>query len=354
MRDSYSMRSLMRLLALLWIAALPQVGLAADTASGAAGQAQREITQPGNNAPFWRDVRKGVSSYQTTQVRGIETNILVQPAGQTWRELRNGPITLYSGLLLIVVPLLIYGFYRWKGPLKLHGKPTGRMIERFNDWERIVHWSTAISFVILAISGIIILFGKYVLLPVFGYTLFSWLAIFLKNLHNFVGPLFVFCTLVMFVTYVRDNLWRMIDFKWFAKLGGMLSGNEVPSGRFNAGEKAWFWFGVTVLGVVVSGSGLIMDFPNFEQARAIMQRANVIHVIAAVLFIAISLGHIYLGTIGMKGTYDSMRTGYVDETWAKEHHLIWYEEIKAGKSRQRFVENVPAEIKLQVAQAIKA
>ena len=331
---------------------VPSLAWCAD--STAQEQAQRQITQPLNNAPMWREVRKGENPYQTTQVRGIETTVLVQPGGETWRRIRNGPVALYGGLLLIAVPLLIFGFYRWKGPIKLHDKPTGRLIERFSDWERIVHWSTAISFVILAVSGIIILFGKHIILPVFGYTLFSWFAIVGKNLHNFVGPLFVFCTLVMFVTFVRDNLWRLIDFRWFANLGGMLGGNEVPSGRFNAGEKAWFWFGVTVLGIVVSATGLVLDFPNFEQARAIMQQANVIHASAAVLFIAISLGHIYLGTIGMKGAYDSMRTGYVDETWGKEHHLIWYEEVKAGKSHQHFVDNVPADVRSQVAQAIEA
>jgi len=351
---SLSERGLALLLMLLaGILCVPPLARSAD--SSAQEQAQRQVTQPLNNAPMWREVRKGENSNDTTtQVRGIETNVLVQPAGETWRRIRNGPIALYGGILLLVVPLLILGFYSWRGPIKLHEKPTGRLIERFNDWERIVHWATAISFVILAVSGIIILFGKHVILPVFGYTLFSWFAIIGKNLHNFVGPLFIFCTLMMFVAYVRDNLWRAYDFKWFAKLGGMLGGNEVPSGRFNAGEKAWFWFGVTVLGIVVSTTGLVLDFPNFEQARAVMQQANVIHASAAVLFIAISLGHIYLGTIGMKGTYDSMRHGYVDETWAKEHHLIWYEEIKAGKSRQHFVDDVPADVRSHVAQAIKA
>ena len=331
----------------------PSLAWCAD--SSAQEQAQRQITQPLNNAPMWRDVRKGENPpYQTSQVRGVETNILVQSAGETWREWRNGPITLSGGLLLIAIPLLIFGYYRWKGALKLHDKPTGRFIERFSDWERIVHWTTAISFVILAVSGVIILFGKYVILPLFGYTVLSWLAIIGKNLHNFVGPLFVFCTLVIFVTFVRDNLWRAVDFQWIAKAGGMFSGEHVPSGRFNFGEKAWFWFGVALLGIIVSASGLVLDFPNFDQGRGVMQMANVIHAIAAVLFIAMSLGHIYMGTVGVDGAYESMRHGFVDEVWAKEHHEVWYQEVKAGKARQRFVDDVPADVKAQVAQAIKA
>ncbi len=344
-------RALFAALLVLGLGAFPQLAASADSARE---QVQRQATQPGNNAPVWRDVRGGENPYQTTQARGIETNVLVQIEGETWRQIRNGPITLYGGLLLIAVPLLIFGYFRWKGAIKLHDRPTGRFIERFSDWERIVHWSAAISFVILAVSGIVILFGKYVLLPVFGYTVFSWLAILGKNLHNFVGPLFVFCTVVMVVTFIKDNMWRVIDLNWFAKAGGMLNGEHVPSGRFNAGEKAWFWFGVMLLGIIVSASGLILDFPNFAQGRESMQQANVVHAIASILFMAMSLGHIYMGTLGADGAYESMRHGYVDETWAKEHHEVWYQEVKAGTARQRIAENVPADVQTQVAQAIKA
>lgn len=308
------------------------LGSAADTSS-AEEQAQRQSTQPGNNAPFWRDVRSSeLDPYQTTQVRGIETNILVQSAGQTWREMRNGPIVSYGGWLLLVIPVLIGLFYWRKGSLKTHGKPTGRTIERFSSWDRVIHWTTAISFVILAVSGIVMLFGKYVLLPLFGYTLFSWLAIFSKNLHNFVGPLFVVCTVLMIVTFIGKNVPRAYDRIWVRKFGGLASGEHVPSGKFNAGEKAWFWAGVVGLGLIVAASGLVLDFPNFAQGREIMQQANVVHAIAAVLFMAMSLGHIYLGTIGMEGAYDSMRTGYVDETWAKQHHEYWYNEVKGQGS----------------------
>ncbi|MBI2223883.1 MAG: formate dehydrogenase subunit gamma [Betaproteobacteria bacterium] len=342
------------LVSLLFVLCIALFAPAAWAAEGSAKQAERQATQPLNNAPFWRDVRGGENPYQTTQVRGIETNVLVQAEGQTWREIHNGPLPLYGGLLLIAMLLLIFGYYRWKGPLRVHENPTGRLIERFSDWERLVHWSAAISFVILAVSGLILMFGKYVLLPMFGYTLFSWLAIIGKNLHNFIGPLFIFCTLVMFTTYVKDNLWRAADFIWLKKAGGLLSGEHVPSGRFNAGEKVWFWFGVTLLGLVSGVTGLVLDFPNFDQGRSVMQLVNVVHAISAVLFIALAVSHIYIGTLGANGAYEAMRTGYVDETWAKEHHQTWYEEVKAGKARQRFADDVPAEIKTQVAQATKA
>lgn len=310
---------------------MPASAIGADTdTSSAQQQAARQQTQPGNNSPFWNDVRGGDNPYQTTQVRGIESSVLVQSAGETWRQLRNGPITLYGGWLIVVVMAAIGAFYAWRGPVKLHDKPTGRRILRFGAWDRMVHWGAAISFVLLAVTGIIILFGKHILLPVFGYTLFAWLAVLAKNVHNFVGPVFAFCTILIFVTFVKDNLPKAYDLKWLAKAGGLVSGQHVPSGRFNAGEKAWFWGGVTLLGIVVSVTGFVLNFPNFEQGRELMQQANVIHAIAAVVFMAVSLGHIYLGTIGLEGSYEAMRTGYVDEVWAREHHEYWYQETMAN------------------------
>ncbi|MBI2294707.1 MAG: formate dehydrogenase subunit gamma, partial [Betaproteobacteria bacterium] len=178
------MRALVRLLLVLCIGLFASSAWAAE---GSAKQAERQATQPLNNAPFWRDVRGGENPSQTTQVRGIETNILVQTEGEIWRQIRNGPVTIYGGWLLIVVTALIALYYYTKGELKLHGKPTGKTIQRFSDWDRIIHWTTAISFVVLAVTGAIILFGRYVVLPAVGYNMFSWLAIISKNLHNFVG-----------------------------------------------------------------------------------------------------------------------------------------------------------------------
>jgi len=324
------MRVLLRLVLLSCVMLFTPLAWSADS-GGAKEQVQRQQDQPLNNAPVWTDVRRGENPYQTTQVRGVETSVLVQPEGETWRQIRNGPVTIYGGWLVLLVAAAIGLFYWRKGAIKLHGTPTGRTLERFSPWDRLVHWATAISFVILALSGLVILFGKYVLLPLFGYTLFSWLAILSKNLHNFVGPLFAVCTVLMFITFVRHNLPRLYDLHWFAKAGGLFTGEHVSSGKFNAGEKSWFWFGVTLLGIIVSVTGFILDFPNFAQGRAVMQQASVIHAVAAVLFIAMSLGHIYLGTIGVEGAYEAMRNdGMVDETWAKEHHEYWYVEVKRG------------------------
>jgi formate dehydrogenase subunit gamma len=187
------MRAMVRLMALAGVMLLTPLPLAAQGVAQehAKEQVQRQQDQPLNNAPVWRDVRSTTTSpAQTTQVRGIETNVLIQSEGEIWRQIRNGPITVYGGWLLIIVPLLILGFYLWRGPLKVHGRLTGRKIQRLSSWDRTMHWTVAISWVILAISGVLLLFGKYVVLPMFGYTVFSWLAILSKNLHNFIGPVF--------------------------------------------------------------------------------------------------------------------------------------------------------------------
>lgn len=315
-------------------------------------QQQRQLTQPGNNAPVWREVQSGTPNF--TSIPGRETSVLIQPparfvgqqhrttAGEAWRQFRNGPLTFYGGWLVVLVLIAIGALYFAKGPVKLHEKLTGRKILRFTLNERIVHWSVAISFCILGLSGVIMLFGKYVLLPIIGYTLFAWLTALGKNLHNFVAPFFIVSVIAMIVAYMRDNFPKSYDLKWFAKVWAFLMrSEEVPSGRFNAGEKAWFWIGVVALSVIVSWSGIILLFPNFDQTRAVMQDAWIWHASAALIYIALSLGHIYLGTIGVEHTYENMREGYADEAWAKEHHRYWYEEVKSGK-RQSASGAVPA------------
>jgi len=309
---------------------LSLAGAALAQQTPAEAQQQRQVTQPGNNAPVWRQVREEAKEHYTS-VKGRETGVLVQSWGDTWRRIRNGPVTFWGGWLVVAVVLATAALYFTKGPVKVHDRPTGRLIHRFSAVEQVAHWCMAISFVVLGISGLVMLFGKHVVLPVIGYTLFSWLSALAKNLHNFVGPFFIVATLIFVVLFIRDNLPRAYDFKWFAKSWAYLTGKEhVSSGRFNAGEKVWFWGGVVVLSVIVSWSGLILLFPNFDQTRAAMQEAWIWHAVAALIYIAMSLGHIYLGTLGVEGAYQAMRTGYVDEVWAKEHHEIWYNEVKSG------------------------
>jgi formate dehydrogenase subunit gamma len=294
---------------------------------------------------MWRQVGAGVNGYTSLPASvAPEAGNLIQPfvqypgsklttAGEAWRQVRNNWIIPYGGSLLLIVTLAIALFYYGKGTMKLHGAETGRKIERFTPLERAAHWTNAIAFVLLAFSGVVIAFGKYFILPIIGTTLFGYFTYFLKNVHNFAGPLFAVSLIIVFVTFLKDNWPSKEDFTWLLKGGGMFSGHEVPSHRFNAGEKVVFWFGVLGLGVIVVASGLVLDMliPGLIYERSTMQIANMIHGVATVLMMAMFMGHIYMGTIGMQGAFSAMREGYVDETWAKEHHELWYNDIKAGK-----------------------
>jgi formate dehydrogenase subunit gamma len=306
--------------------------------------AVRGKTQPGNNAPMWRAVRQSGTEPGVTNLPGAEKGMLIQPlvqypgsrvttAGEAWRQVRNRWIIPYGGSLLLIVAGALAIFYWRKGVIGGREPDTGRMVERFTPFERSAHWANASAFIVLAVSGLVMAFGKTWLLPILGGTLFGWLAFALKNAHNFVGPLFAVSLVIVFVTFVRDNLPGKGDLDWLLKGGGLLGSHEVPSHRFNAGEKLLFWGGVFLLGLTVVASGLVLDLlvPGLGDTRGQMQVAHMVHAVATVLMMALFLGHIYIGSIGMKGAYDSMRTGYVDEAWAKEHHEWWYDDVKAGK-----------------------
>jgi formate dehydrogenase subunit gamma len=307
--------------------------------------AQRAKSQPGNNAPFWRGVRdSGNRPGSVNNMASPEKGVLIQQfvqypgsrvtnAGEAWRQARNGWIIPYGGALIVIIALGIALFYFARGPLGGHVPYTGRKIERFTYFERAAHWVNAIAFCVLAISGLVMAFGKFWLLPVIGSALFGWLTYALKTAHNFAGPLFAVSLVIVFFTFLRDNFPNRADWQWLKRGGGLFGGAEPASARFNAGEKLIFWGGVFVLGIVVVASGLVLDklVPGLDYLRGDMQIANIVHGVATALMMAMFLGHIYIGTIGMKDAYGAMKTGYVDEGWAREHHALWYEDIRAGK-----------------------
>ncbi len=308
--------------------------------------AQRSAVQPGNNAPMWRAVGSGKEGYSSLpKSQAPEAGVLVQPvvqypgaavttAGEAWRQVRNQWIIPYGAAAILIAVVALAIFYWRRGTIELHGATTGRKIERFTPFERSAHWCNAIAFSLLAISGLIMAFGKYFLQPVIGSSLFGWLAFALKNVHNFAGPVFAVSLVVVILTFVKDNFPRAGDLGWLLKGGGMMGGDvHVPSHRFNAGEKVLFWAGVFTMGLVVVGSGLVLNklVPSLVYERGTMQIAHMIHAAAAMLMMALFVGHIYMGTLGVRGAYQAMRTGYVDETWAKEHHQFWADDIRAGK-----------------------
>jgi formate dehydrogenase subunit gamma len=288
---------------------------------------QTEKDTPGQGYSSTASGKVHVDRHYLGQYGDTEGTVILQRGGNTWRLLRNGPIAMASGFLLLVTPLLILGFYLGVGPMPAPQEAAGRRLERFNRLQRWVHWATAYSFLALAFTGLIILFGKNVLLPWMGHDIFAWVAMISKVIHNFVGPLFIVCSIIMFVTFVRNNVFRRWDWQWIKGGGGLVSKKHIPAGYFNAGEKLWFWGGVVALGMIMSVTGLVLDFVNFGQTRYVQQIANYLHLAGATLYMVAAMGHIYIGTIGTPGAYEAMKHGTVDANWAKAHHELWYDEI---------------------------
>lgn len=301
---------------------------------------QTEKDQP---EPGWTSPKSGRNHFDRHFIvppgNMPEQDLILQRGGNSWRTLRNGPLATISGVLLMLVPLVLLAVWRFMGPA--HTPPeTGRAIRRFTDWQRLIHWSTAITFLVLAVSGLLLLFGKQVVLPWLGHTAFSWLAIASKYLHNFVGPLFIACSVAMFASFLRRNVFARSDWLWLRRAGGLIGKGPVPAGYFNAGEKMWFWFGVTLLGLLMSVTGLVLNFPywggvgeSVGSTRYVQQWANVLHLVGATLYIAAAMGHMYIGTLGTPGAYRGMREGHVDESWAQAHHALWYEQVRRGEER---------------------
>jgi formate dehydrogenase subunit gamma len=312
--------SLMSLLALTLL--LPLIPYAVAYVSPEAGG----VPNPGTE--LWRAVRSG--DVGTTQVQGVDTGVLINEYGERWRHFRMNQLVPLGAMLMGSVLALIVLFFLVRGPLRIQGGPSGKKIRRFTVFERTAHWFTVSLFWLLALTGLILLYGRFVLIPVLGPEGFGLTASACKEAHNLFGPMFLVAILILFVTFVKDNIYARGDMTWLLKGGGMLGGGHVSAGRFNAGEKIWFWIAI-LGGLVLSGSGLVLVMSVFGQGREVMEIAHVLHGIAAIAVITVSFGHIYLGTAGVEGTLGSMTNGYVDEAWAKSHHDRWYAEVKAAE-----------------------
>lgn len=304
----------------------------------------------------WRSVRTGTPG--RVSILDQQAAVLIQSEGEIWRSIRNGPVSVVGAWSMLGMLLLLLVFYLWRGRIRLTARPNQREVIRFNGLERFAHWMTATSFIVLALSGLNLLYGRYVFIPLVGKEMFAIITVGGKVLHNFVAFPFMAGVALMFVLWVRHNIPGRVDLDWLRQGGGLLSDRHHPAAdRFNAGQKAIFW--IVVLGgfsVSLSGVALLMPFslPIFGKTFALlnifglgfpetvtpmqeMQLSQVWHAVVSLGLIIVMFAHIYIGTVGMEGAFQAMGTGKVDSAWAKQHHSLW-----GSKAEQAETEESPA------------
>jgi formate dehydrogenase subunit gamma len=254
---------------------------------------------------------------------------LIQPAGRDWRDFQRSKLPIIGGVAILGMLAMLAIFLMVRGRIRLQKGFSGKTILRFSSFERFTHWLTASCFIVLALSGLNVSFGRILILPLFGPDAFAAMSAWAKLAHNYLAFPFMLGLVIMFVIWLRNNIPGKIDLDWIRQGGGILSADKhPPARRFNAGQKAIFWI-VIIGGALMSVSGWFLLFPYLPGNVTALQLWTVIHAVIAMLFIAAMLAHIYIGSVGMEGAFDAMGTGEVDLNWAKEHHSLWVEEEQA-------------------------
>jgi len=271
---------------------------------------------------------------QFNRIQGLGTipdtksYVIEQPMGRVWRQFHEVWLHWIGAIAVLGMLALLITFYLIRGMIRIESGRSGVKIVRFNAFERFVHWMTATCFIILGLTGLNITFGKYALLPLMGPSAFSSWSLAAKYAHNFTSFPFTLGVILIFLMWLGGNIPNRVDVEWFKRGGGMVGHDHPPAYRFNGGQKAVYWI-VVLGGSAVAASGYLLIFPFYGTDIADMQLAQVTHGTVAVLFVAVMLAHIYIGTIGMEGAFEPMGAGTVDLNWAKEHHSLWLEEENA-------------------------
>jgi formate dehydrogenase subunit gamma len=290
-----------------------------------------------------RDLLKQVPRVEgRIDIPDTKAAVLIQPAGRTW-DYFHEILLHWGGAIVILGTIAMLGLaYLLMGRIRISAGRSGKKILRFKSYERFSHWLTAVSFVILGLTGLNITFGKIVLLPLIGPDAFSDVSQAAKYVHNFTSFSFVAGLLLIIVIFFKDNIPEKVDLEWLKQGGGFVKNKHAPAGRFNPGEKAVYWLSL-LAGIAVSVSGFLLLFPFYGTNIADMQIAQVVHAVVAVLFVALILAHIYIGTLGMEGAFEAMGSGEVDLNWAKEHHDQWLARQLASEERRARPSATPAE-----------
>jgi formate dehydrogenase subunit gamma len=257
-----------------------------------------------------------------------KSGTLIQPGGRDWRQFHEVTLRWIGAIAILGMLVLLVAFYLIRGQVKLESGYSGRRIVRFNAFERFIHWMTATCFIILAISGLNITFGKPLLLPLIGENAFAAWSQWAKYAHNYLSFPFALGVFAIFLMWIAGNIPNKVDVEWAKRGGGIVGHDHPPAYRFNGGQKMIYWI-VVLGGTAVAASGYLLMFPFYATGVQGMQLAQTVHAIIAVLFVAAMLAHIYIGTIGMEGAFEAMGEGTVDVNWAREHHPLWLEQEQA-------------------------
>ena len=312
---------------------LPLVPYAFDAYAEKSPVTSTSSSVPNPGSDLWREVRQrdGIVS-GTTQARGVDAGTLINYSGEEWRQYRNSKLVPYSAYILGAMLAVFLIYYLIRGRIRIKGGRSGVLIPLFTLFARWVHWVGAVSFMVLAFTGLVLLYGRFILIPVLGAEGFGVTASIGKWLHDVSSPVFSVALIFMIFTFLHESLINFkVDMMWFLRAGGYLGGKHPSAEKVNAGQKLWYW-AVALGGLAIVASGLVMYFPNFGQGRILIQDAHMIHTLASVFVISFMIVHIYLASFGVEGALECMTTGYCDSNWAKEHHDLWYEEMeKEGK-----------------------
>jgi formate dehydrogenase subunit gamma len=296
------------------------------TVTPAPVSAQGGPTAATSEQQLMKQLRDGVIAGQVS-IPDKKAGNLIHPAGRDWRTFHTVTLKWIGGIAILGMLALLVIFYLWRGTMKIEGGRSGRTIVRFNAFERFVHWLTASTFIILGLTGLNITFGRALLLPWMGPEAFSTWSEWGKYAHNYLSFAFTIGVVLVFLMWIGQNFPTAADVEWLKMGGGMgKGGGHAPAHKYNAGQKLLYWF-IVIGGAAMIITGYMLMFPfYYGMTVGNMELAEVFHGVVGMLFIALILAHIYLGTLGMEGAFESMSEGTVDLNWAKEHHNLWVEE----------------------------
>jgi formate dehydrogenase subunit gamma len=320
-----SVRMALRM-ALRCVAALLLAAMLVGQAAAQPASSNQPVDPDASAVPEQRLLEQAPRIEGRIDIPDTKASVLMQPAGRKWDYFHEVTLHWLGAVVILGMLAVLALAYLVMGRIRIRSGRSGRKVMRFTGFERFSHWLTAVSFVLLGLTGLNITFGKLVLLPIMGPEAFSDFAQTAKYVHNFLSFSFVAGLILIIGLWLKDNIPARVDLDWIKQGGGFIKSKHAPAGRFNAGEKMVFWFAL-VAGIAVIVSGYLLLFPFYLVNIAGMQTAQVVHSVVAVLFVAVILAHIYIGTLGMEGAFEAMGSGEVDLNWAREHHDQWLKDL---------------------------